>query len=493
MHGGRYGSRGYYLQGLVSVFESVKDNKWTSIQVEPEQEKIDIIIEFKDKSTKAIQVKSTKNTFSETLIKQTLEAIINANKTVSHYEVILIGDLNENAKKFMNNIEFNRELNLDKDINISKKNISIKNMPLDIEMLTVEVKQHLNRYLDHLGYEVKPYGVKVLNDSLIGESLLFSTDGSKLLRENFEDNLITFAELLTKDSEDNNSDNQVSNIISEKAMKIYKRNKLIRKVSLLFTIFLLINPIIKLYDDALTKLDILGIGIFASLIIGIIFLFKISDSKFRELEDKESEAYKKNTNDVKNEICKIKVIDNVDYKNNRREVYSQIILNNLTGHIIDYVEGEVEFYHGSTRVYLTQFSEKEINSYGNILLYNRPLSPNKAKNDWSSFRVKITKLITENKVLKDITLYSGSKFKTYSTLLNSYYLPVIYELFGYESSWAMEVIKDQFWKVRHYVKYINIRRFLILLGYTLICLFILVFSLIGIYNFLYIPIKLIFN
>jgi len=44
IHGGRYGSRGYYLQGLISVFESVKDNKWTSIQVEPEQEKIDIII-----------------------------------------------------------------------------------------------------------------------------------------------------------------------------------------------------------------------------------------------------------------------------------------------------------------------------------------------------------------------------------------------------------------------------------------------------------------
>lgn len=60
-HGGRYGSRGYYLQALISVLESVTDNKWTSIQVEPDNEKIDIEIEFKDKSTKVIQVKSCQN------------------------------------------------------------------------------------------------------------------------------------------------------------------------------------------------------------------------------------------------------------------------------------------------------------------------------------------------------------------------------------------------------------------------------------------------
>ena len=60
----------------------------------------------------------------------------------------------------------------------------------------------------------------------------------------------------------------------------------------------------------------------------------------------------------------------------------------------------------------------------------------------------------------NITLYSGSTFKTYRTLLNSYYLPVIYELFGYESSWAIEVIKEKYWEVRYYIKYINIKRFL---------------------------------
>jgi len=493
IHGGRYGSRGYYLQGLISVFESVKDNKWTSIQVEPEQEKIDIIIEFKDKSTKAIQVKSTINNFSGTLIKQTLEEIINANNTVSHYEVVLIGNLNDNAKKIMSEIDFTKELTLDKDIDITKKSISIINKPLDLEVLTSEVKQHLNKYLSHLGYEVKPYAVKVLKDSLVGENLLFSTNGNKLLRENFEDNLIAFADLLAKRPQDYSEDSQIDNNISEKAKRIYKRNKFIRITSLLVTIFLLINPIIKFVNGNLTKLDILGISVFIGVIIGIILFFKISDNKFRELENEDFEEYKKNTDNVENEICKISVIDNVDYNYNRREVHSNITFYNLTSHSIEYVEGEVQFYYGSTKVYSTQFSEKDINGYESVFLYDRDLVPNKAKYDWSNFKVKITKLITQDRTLMNITLYSGSTFKTYRTLLNSYYLPVIYELFGYESSWAIEVIKEKYWEVRYYIKYINIKRFFVLLGYVLICLFILAFSVIGIYNFLYIPIELIFN
>lgn len=493
MHGGRYGSRGYYLQGLVSVFESVKDNKWTSVEVEPRQEKIDIVIDFKDKSSKAIQVKSTKNTFSKAIIKKSLEDLINANNQVSYYELVLIGELDEGAKAFKDIIDFSKDLLLDEGIDIYEKNISIKNMPLDIELLTVEVKQHLYKYLSYLGYQIDSHALKILNDSLVGESFLYSTNGKKLLRENFEDNLIEFAELLTKNAQDENLRSPSDHIVSEKAMKLYKRKKWTPKIALTLSIVFSINVIMKLLNGILTNLDIVGIVVFVSVIVLVIQLFKISDNKYRELEKEDFEAYKQNANEVENEIFKVKVIDNIDYNYKKREVYSTIMLYNLTSHSIEYVEGKVEFYYGGTSIYTTQFSKEEISPYGSILLYDRSLVPDKAKHDWSSFKVQITKLITQNRTLKDITLYSGSIFKTYRTLLNSYYLPVIYELFGYESSWAVEVIKDQFRKVRYYVKYINIKRFLILLGYTLICLFILVFSLIGIYDFLYIPIKLISN
>ena len=190
----------------------------------------------------------------------------------------------------------------------------------------------------------------------------------------------------------------------------------------------MINPIIKFVNGNLTKLDILGISVFIGVIIGIILFFKISDNKFRELENEDFEEYKKNTDNVENEICKISVIDNVDYHYNRREVHSNITFYNLTSHSIEYVEGEVQFYYGSTKVYSTQFWKKDINGYESVFLYDRDLVPNKAKYDWSNFKVKITKLITQDRTLMNITLYSGSTFKTYRTLLNSYYLPVIYEL-----------------------------------------------------------------
>ena len=69
----------------------------------------------------------------------------------------------------------------------------------------------------------------------------------------------------------------------------------------------MINPIIKFVNGNLTKLDILGISVFIGVIIGIILFFKISDNKFRELENEDFEEYKKNTDNVENEICKISV------------------------------------------------------------------------------------------------------------------------------------------------------------------------------------------
>jgi len=290
MQGGRYASRGFYLQALISVLESVKDNKWISIQIEPEQEKIDIIIEFKDKSTKAIQVKSTKNIFSKTLVKQTLEKLINANGEVSHYEIVLIGNISDNVEKDINEIDLYKDLNLDKSIDISNKIISIITKQLDLEILTSEVKYHLNKYLSYLGYDVKPFALKILKDSLVGENLLYSTSGKKLHRENFEDNLVAFANLLAKYPQEFYEDNSIDNDIREDAKRIYKRIKLIRITALLLTIFFLINPIVKFLYSNLTILDILGISIFIGVIIGIICLFKISDNKFRKLENEDLEA-----------------------------------------------------------------------------------------------------------------------------------------------------------------------------------------------------------
>ena len=93
------------------------------------------------------------------------------------------------------------------------------------------------------------------------------------------------------------------------------------------------------------------------------------------------------------------------------------------------------------------------------------------------------------KNIENIIIYSGTTYRNYRTLLNNYYLPVIDELFHYESTEAVRSIRHRYHKIRYLIKHINIRRFFILLVYSLIVLFIIAFIIIGCINFLFLPIQ----
>jgi hypothetical protein len=73
MSGGDVALRGFLVQTLIALLEALKDDPpWTSVTLEPnlDSEKVDILWVYQDGTKKAVQVKSSKNPFSPTQVKQ---------------------------------------------------------------------------------------------------------------------------------------------------------------------------------------------------------------------------------------------------------------------------------------------------------------------------------------------------------------------------------------------------------------------------------------
>ena len=77
--GGKEGSRGYVYQGIVAVLESFSLSFWDKIYVEfpTDDDKVDIALSFGNNIVRAIQVKSTNNTFTPQQIKQWIRDLTN--------------------------------------------------------------------------------------------------------------------------------------------------------------------------------------------------------------------------------------------------------------------------------------------------------------------------------------------------------------------------------------------------------------------------------
>ena len=101
--GGQEGSRGYLYQGIAAVLEALTSDNWDKIYIEfpTGNDKVDIALSKNDRIVRAIQVKSTQNTFGLTSLKQWITDLYNDYKA-DEYEVILIGQCTTDTLKFIN-------------------------------------------------------------------------------------------------------------------------------------------------------------------------------------------------------------------------------------------------------------------------------------------------------------------------------------------------------------------------------------------------------
>ncbi len=91
MSGGPVAIRGYLVQTLVVLLEALDGEDWISVTLEPDHisEKIDILWRYKD-TTKAVQVKSSVNPFTDTAVKGWARDL-EASRDADEYQLILVG------------------------------------------------------------------------------------------------------------------------------------------------------------------------------------------------------------------------------------------------------------------------------------------------------------------------------------------------------------------------------------------------------------------
>lgn len=89
---------------MVSAINSLSDDKWTHVQIEPDtdKDKVDIAWFREGESLEAVQVKSSKNNFPLPDALSWLETLIKDVHNASIYRLILIGTCSDSTKKAFN-------------------------------------------------------------------------------------------------------------------------------------------------------------------------------------------------------------------------------------------------------------------------------------------------------------------------------------------------------------------------------------------------------
>ncbi|QQD13143.1 hypothetical protein [Sphingobacterium sp. UDSM-2020] len=176
--GGQHGIRGYLLQAIVTVLESLsKKAEWKNVTLEPsdESEKVDVLWEYNDGTKKVVQIKSSQNTINYSAANSWAEEL-KEQTSADCFELICIGHVDT-------------KLNKAKDINGVK--ITVK--PLDFESLQNNSIVKLDEFYERSGRSkisstIKEVLLNSLNYKLSKESIF----GKTISAEEFDTILLTW-------------------------------------------------------------------------------------------------------------------------------------------------------------------------------------------------------------------------------------------------------------------------------------------------------------
>ena len=170
---GQYSIKGYIYQSLVALLDSFESD-WESICVEPndESEKVDIRWNYPDGKIIAVQVKSSKNTFSLSSIKNWAKELIDSTPNASEYKLVLIGNVAASVNDKIGSIV------------IENKNMSIG----DFQSI---IMQKINSFFEHNGKTVISTKLcKLFAQALNHKILENSVTGKVVIRDEFKKYLL---------------------------------------------------------------------------------------------------------------------------------------------------------------------------------------------------------------------------------------------------------------------------------------------------------------
>ncbi|UEG54108.1 hypothetical protein LLH06_03880 [Mucilaginibacter daejeonensis] len=176
--GGQHGMRGYLLQTLITVLESLSQTTvWESVTIEPndESEKVDIKWLLSEGKKKLVQVKSSQNTVSYSTAKNWISELKNSAEA-DFYELICIAHVD-------------RKLNEETEID----SVKIVKKPLDFDLLLSDSIVNLDRFYERNGRsKVQSLIKEILVNSLnfkLGQNSIF---GRTITKTQFDEVLLNW-------------------------------------------------------------------------------------------------------------------------------------------------------------------------------------------------------------------------------------------------------------------------------------------------------------
>ncbi|MFV8346877.1 hypothetical protein [Flavobacterium sp. ZB4P13] len=192
---GQEGMRGYIMQSIIAILESL-NNEWDYIQIEPktENDKVDIIWYYNE-SVEVCQVKSTIGQSNRAAITSWINGLYSDFNNAIKYKIIIVGDSTIDAKTFANNVKketFTEQFAVLENI---KNRISIDIFPLNTSILLKAINADLDKLFNVNEYNLNYEHKDLIAKALVGEFSILSTEGSKLSKKDFTENLLKWSQI----------------------------------------------------------------------------------------------------------------------------------------------------------------------------------------------------------------------------------------------------------------------------------------------------------
>lgn len=195
---GRDASRGFLYQGFASVIEALTDeNSWDKIYVEfpSDQDKVDIALEERGRIFRCIQVKSTKNMFSKKNVQDWIRELMNDFKS-PEYKLILIGQCEPPAGKFINSVEKYYNGVLDKGAEsalngfdralLEDTRICFSVLPFRAEVLEQIARDSLHKYISQNKFMITFEQIHSIVSTMVYDQIVSSIHGKGMERSEFD-------------------------------------------------------------------------------------------------------------------------------------------------------------------------------------------------------------------------------------------------------------------------------------------------------------------
>jgi hypothetical protein len=175
---GQASLRGYLVQTIIAILESLENNDWKSVCIEPndEHEKVDIKWIYENDKKTVCQVKSSQNSISYSDADKWVKDLKSSTNDAQSYTLFLVGRLTDNLYKKVNTFE-----------------IIIKYKELNMSSLNAEMLQLIDKFYSKKGKDKITYDIKdILANSLVTDFIKSSIVGQVILREEFDNKLLNW-------------------------------------------------------------------------------------------------------------------------------------------------------------------------------------------------------------------------------------------------------------------------------------------------------------